>query len=179
MEFDGGMDGGEHLLKTLGMIEALGRKGLKSKAFCLFLTDKGIILIQEIIRDEVVPGAFGYSSTKTREHVHPEVEDLAKLTENKDSVIIPYEKIRGIWIAKGFSSTTMRREYKITIEYLDPSEKQRRFLADIVPPLPPNVHGQGLKRDRAASIRAYVLEAEETLRRALPDNMGIISDFSL
>ena len=177
--FVGGMIGGEHLQKTLGMIEALGRKGLKNIAYCLHLTDEGIFLIQERIRDDVIPGVFGYTSTQTREHVHLNAEELTNLTENKDSVIIPYGRIMGVRIIKRFSSTTMRRAYKLTIEYLDSSKRQRRFLADIVPPVPPSVHGRKLKQDRAASIRAYAMEAEELLRRALLGNKNVISEFSV
>ena len=160
------------------MIETLGRRGLKNIAFCLLLTDRGILLIHERIRDEVIPGVFGFASTRVSEHVHPEADDLTKLVENKDFVIIPYERLRRIGIVKGFSSATLRKEYKIAISYSDSSEKQKRFLADIVPPLSPSGRDKGSMQDRAASIKAYALEAVELLKRVLPDNREIISEIS-
>lgn len=158
------------------MIEALGRKGLRNEAYCLLLTDQSIFLIRERIRDEVIPGVFGYTSTQTRVHVHPDAEEL---TGNKDIATIPYERIAGVRIARGFSSTTMRREFKIVIDYKDASERPRRFLAVIVPPQSEAVHGQEPKYDRLSSIRDYAIEAKGLLERSLSERCNITCDFSL
>ncbi len=153
----------------------MGRRGLRNKAYCLLLTDQSIFLIQEPIRDEIVPGVFGYTSTQTRVRVHPDAEELI---DNKDIATIPYDRIAGVRIARGFSSTTMRREFKIAIDYKDATEKPRRFLAVIVPPQS-EVNGQQPKYNRLSSIRDYAIEVKELLKRSLSDRSNITCDFSL
>jgi hypothetical protein len=179
MKYDGRRTGGGQMQKTIGVIDALGRKGLNNRAYCLLLTEKSIFLIRERIRDDIIPGVFGYTMIHVRVHTHPEDQELAKLTESRDNMIIPYERLKRVWIVKRFSSTTMKREHKVAIEYLDSSMRPRKFLAAIVPPSPPNAHGKGAKTDRAAAIRAYAMEAKELFKRALPDNTGIITEYAL
>jgi hypothetical protein len=165
--------------KTLGVIDALGRKGLNNRAYCMLLTEESIFLIRENIRADIIPGAFGYTMTHFRIHDHPADQDLAKLTDSRDNTIIPYERLKRVWIVRGFSSTTMRREYKVAIEYLDSSMRPRKFLAAIVPPSTSMPSGKSAKTDRAAAIRAYAIEAKELFKRALPVNTGIVTEFGL
>ncbi len=165
--------------KTIGVIDALMRKGLSNRAYCLLLTEKSISLIRERIRDDIIPGVFGYTMIHERVHNHPDDQELAKLTESKDNMIIPYERLKKVWIVKGFSSATMRSEYKVAMEYLDSSMRPRKFLAAIVPPSPPNAHGKGARTDHAAAIRAYAMEARDLFKRALPDNVGIVTEYAL
>jgi hypothetical protein len=179
MKCDGRSHRGGQVLKTIGVIDALGRRGMNNRAYCLLLTEESIFLIRERITNGVIPGVFGYTMTQARVHFHPEDEELTKLTENKDTVIIPYERLKRVWIVKGFSSTTMRREYKVAIEYMDSSMTPRKFLAVIVPPSAHNTHGRGAKTNRATAIRAGAMEAKELFKRALPDNVGIIAEYAL
>jgi hypothetical protein len=167
------------MLKTIGVIDALGRRGLSNRAYCLLLTEESIFLLRERITDDIIPGVLGYTMTQARVHFHPEDEELAMLTENRDTVIIPYERVKRVWIVKGFSSTTMRREYKVAIEYMDSAMTPRKFLAVIVPPSPHNSPGRRAKTDRATAIRTCAIEAKELFERALPDNAGIIAEYAL
>ena len=175
----GGMGRGVNLRKALGMMDILAREGIRNRAYCLVLTDSCLLLITERVCEKVLPGAFGYALIHTREHAHPTDEQLDRLVEGVDSVVIPYERLRRVTIASGFSTVTMRMGYKLELEYLDSSDKRRRVKADIVPPDLQAVAGHGSGAARGAATRAYAMEAEGLLRRSLVDKQGVVYESSL
>ena len=68
--------GGASTKKGDKAIDVLVRKGMKNQDFCLLLTKDGVVLVRERSRDQIHPGAFGYSSVHIREHDHPSAENI-------------------------------------------------------------------------------------------------------
>lgn len=175
----GGMGRGGHLRKALGMMDILAREGLRNRAYCLVLADNCLLFLNERVCDESVPGAFGFTPIHTREHSHPKDEEDAQLTENRASLVIPYERLRRVTISKGFSSVTMRWGYKLDLEYLDPSNRSKRLVAIIVRPDSLADSGRESKAARGDFMRAYAVESEGLLRRSLGGIEGITFESSL
>jgi len=167
------MGRGEQLSKALGMIDILAREGIRNRAYCLVLTDSCLLLMTERVCEKVLPGAFGYALIHVREHAHPSEEQLEKLADDAESVIIPYERIRKVIVARGFSTVTMRMGYKLELEYLDSSDRRRRIKASIVPPDLQAGADHESNVARSASKRTYAIKAEEMLRQSLAGKQGV------
>jgi len=153
-------------------IDVLVRSGMKNQDFCLLLTKHSIVLIREKSRNEIYPGAFGYTSVHIREHDHPSADNIDMAALDVHSIVIPYDRLKSIHFHRGFSSSTMRREYVILLRYLDASRKERRLSAVLTPP-PGRTSGNRLDRTEASK---YAMEVKGILVEALPDRSVFVAD---
>ncbi len=164
--------------ESFAVIETLRRKGLSNEACSLLLMEAGIFLMRDRMKEEVVPGAFGCAVRWTSEHAAPDDACLADLTKGNDREFIPFERLKRVRIARGFSGMTLRREYKVVLDYQDLSRKTKRFFATIMPPLGAAPGGGGMRGHGAAAM-VYAKGIEELLGRALSGHAGTVTEFSL
>ena len=167
--------GGGSVEKGAEAIDVLVRRGTKNQDFCLLLTKDGIVLVREESRNEIHPGAFGYSSVHIREHDHPSGENIEAAVRGTQNIVIPYDRLKRIRFHRGFSSCTMRREYIILLNYLDASQKERRLSAVLTPPPPPSGRVSVNRLDRAAASK-YATEVKGILTGALPERCVFVAD---
>jgi len=170
----GGVGGGS-IEKGVKAIDVLVRIGMKNQDFCLLLTKDGIILVREKSRDEIHPGVFGYTSVHIREHDHPSAENIDEAARGGKNLVIPYDRLRNAHFRRGFSSSTMRREYIILLDYLDASQKERRLSAVLMPPPSPGGRTSWNPLTRTAT-REHAKEIKGILAEALPVSGVFISD---
>lgn len=167
--------GGGTSEKGLGIVDVLIRKRLDNQDFCLLLASDRVVLMRERSRTEILPGVFGYSSVHVREHDHPSMENMEVLDHDKDSLVIPYERLRSIHLRRGFSCSTMRREYILDLEYVDESGGARRLAAVVSPPQLPGgtLFGKRFDRDSAVS---HAKAVRQILSEALADRSVFVSE---
>jgi hypothetical protein len=161
--------------KGVRAIDVLVRRGMKNQDFCLLLTKDGLVLVRERSRDEIHPGAFGYSSVHIREHDHPSSENLDSAARFGQNVVIPYDRLKKLHLRRGFSCCTMRREYIILLNYLDLAEKERKLSAILTPPSQPSGRTVGNRSDRTAAVK-NAMEVKGMLAEALPTSGVFVAD---
>jgi len=170
-----GAIGGGRIERVVRAIDVLVRRGMKNLDFCLLLTKDGIILIREGSRDEIHPGAFGYASVHIREHDHPSAENIDRAAHSGKNLVIPYDRLRKIHFRRGFSSSTMRREYVILLNYLDASQKERKLSAVLMPPSHPSGRASG-NRPKRTAMSEHAIEIRGILAEALQASGVFFSD---
>lgn len=167
---------GMSIQRQVGVIDVLVRRGLKNEDFCLLLAKECIVLIRERARDEILPGAFGYTSIHVREHNHPLDEDICKAVDNKGNIVIPYDRLRSVRLTRRFSSGTMRREYMILLKYLDSMEKEKAVSAILSPPDTAARGNIGKKFNRAVETEQHALTVESLLKAAIPKDGVFVAE---
>jgi hypothetical protein len=167
--------GGGYMEKDIKAIDVLVRKGIRNLDFCLILTKDGIVLAKERGRDEIRPGAFGYSSVHIRDHDHPSAENIDGALHDEKNLVIPYDRLRRIHLRRGFSSCTMRREYIVLLNYLDASKKARRLSTVLMPPPDSKGRDSWNRLDRTAAVK-HAMEIKEILSEAFPESGVFVAD---
>ena len=167
--------GGGDIEEGMKAIDVIVRKGLKNQDFCLLVTKNGIVLIHERSREEIYPGAFGYTSVQRREHNHPVLEDIESAARGSGNLVIPYAMLRKVHLRRGFSASTMRREYIMDLDYLDESRKERSMSLVLTPSPAP---GGGVFKGPLGrvALSEYVIEVKRTLVEALPVGGVFVAD---
>ena len=167
--------GGGRMEKGIEAIDVLVRRGVKNIDFCLLITKDGVLLLPEKARNEIIPGAFGYSSVHIREHDHPSGEAIEERASGGDRIMIPFENIRKVHFRRGFSSSTMRREYIISLLYMDSSGTQRTMSALLTPPTSRS-GSASTDRLRRKMVMDYAMEVKRILAEASPLKGILVAD---
>ncbi len=167
--------GGGRSEKGIEAIDVLVRRGMKNIDFCLLITKDGVLLLQEKCRNEIIPGAFGYSSVHIREHDHPSGEAIEKRASEGDRIMIPFDSIRKVHFRRGFSISTMRRGYIISLSYMDSSGTQRTMSALLTPP---TGRSGPVSTDRLTRkmVIDYAMEVKRILVEASPLKGVLVAD---
>lgn len=148
---------------------------MDNQDYCLLLAKDGIVLMRERSRNEIHAGVFGYTSAHIREHEHPSAENIEAVAHDRNNLMIPYARLKRIHFRRGFTCSTMRREYMLVIEYTDDLQIGRRIVAVVTPPPLPGSGVFGSRLDRTAA-GGHALEVRRILSEALPDGSILVAE---